>query len=166
MSIWNDRMLEEWGFLYSGITPFCDECINAASIDLRWSGKWKVAELYGWSNLYDTDTLMLEPGSFYLLDTLEYIRMPNNAVGKLFLKSSAGRMGIEHLHAGYVDPDFEGTLTIEIEIRVPWPVTIHSGQRLVQLTLESMAEAPQISYKTKGRYNGQNVPTESKGLPK
>ena len=35
MSIWNDRMLEEWGFLYSGITPFCDECINAASIDLR-----------------------------------------------------------------------------------------------------------------------------------
>jgi len=165
MSIWNDRMLREWG-VYYGITPFCSECINPASIDLRWSGRWKRADVGGWTDIYDTDTLVLKPGAFYLLDTLEYIRMPNNAVGKLFLKSSAGRMGIEHLHAGYVDPDFEGTLSLELEIRVPWPVTISKRQRLVQLTLETMTEVPVISYTKTGRYSGQNVPTESKGLQK
>jgi len=156
-------MLREWGAYY-GLTPFCDECINPASVDLRWSGRWKRADIDGWTNIYDTDTLVLKPGAFYLLDTLEYIRMPGDAVGKLFLKSSAGRMGIEHLHAGYVDPDFSGTLTMEVEIRVPWPVIINNGQRLMQLTLESMAELPLVSYIIKGHYNRQNVPTESKGL--
>jgi len=162
--IWSDKELLEWGFS-GGVQPFNVDNVNPASIDLSWSGKHKVATQCGWSELCDGDQLVLEPGRFYLMDTIEYIVMPPNAVGKLFLKSSAGRMGIEHLHAGYVDPDFSGTLTLELEIRVPWPITIKKHQRLVQLTLESMMSTPLKSYSKVGRYNGQRQPTNSKGLP-
>lgn len=178
--IWNDEKIVLWGRDGGGVTPFTEDNVNPASIDLSWSGRWRKAQKGGsffdgvnlqfredgWSEVFDTDWLYLEPGSFYLLDTLEYVNMPTDAVGKLFLKSSAGREGIEHLHAGYIDPDFSGTISLEVEVRVPWCVRIERGQRLVQLTLEQMIARPLVSYKEKGRYNGQNAPTPSKGLPK
>ncbi len=164
--IWNDTFIREWAE-NGGVEPSEGISVNPASLDLRWSGRYRAASrtLGGWSELYDVDVLELKPGGFYLLDTLEFVRMPPDAVGKLFLKSSAGRLGIEHLHAGYVDPDFCGTLTLEIEIRVPWTVAIKRNQRLVQLTLEQMVAAPAVSYSAVGRYNNQRVPTTSKGLP-
>lgn len=166
MTVWNDISLHEWGDS-GGLDPFDPACVNPASVDLRWSGRFRVAQKIAkrWSDEYYVDELVMTPGSFYLLDTMEYIRMPHNAVGKLFLKSSAGRMGIEHLHAGYVDPEFEGTLTLEIETRVPWELTIEKGKRLVQLTIEMMTASPLMSYSMTGRYQGQSTPTLSKGLP-
>lgn len=169
--IWNDVEITRW-CKTGGVTPFDADCVNPASLDLRFSGRAKFAR-EGWGDWVDKTediknegTLRLHPGTFYLLDTLEFIRMPPDMVGKLFLKSSAGRMGIEHLHAGYIDPEFHGTLTLEVEVRVPWCVEISPGQRLVQLTLEQMVAAPSVSYQVIGRYNGQEEPTESKGLPR
>ena len=101
-------------------------------------------------------------GGFYLLDTAEYVTLPEWAAGSLYLKSSAGRKGIEHLHAGWVDPGFNGTLSLEIEVRAPWPVHISRGERLVQLVLHKMAEPPEISYASTGRYSGQRVPTTAR----
>jgi len=165
MAIWNDKRIYEW--INSGGVENADQiCINPASLDLRWSGRYRIAGLNDWNEQEDCDSLLLVHGAFYLLDTLEYVKMPDNCVGKLFLKSSAGRMGIEHLHAGYVDPGFEGTLTLEIELRVRWPITIERGARLVQLTIEEMVDRPAIPYAKVGRYSGQRVPTRSKGLPK
>jgi len=163
--IWNDVALHEWAD-NGGVEPYNLENINPASIDLSWSGKYCVAGFSAWGDIEEVDQIDLQPGYFYLLDTAEYITMPPDCVGKLFLKSSAGRMGIEHLHAGYIDPGFEGTLTLEIEIRVRWPITIYRGTRLVQLTVEEMIDEPVTSYKDIGRYCGQNIPTLSKGLPK
>lgn len=178
--IWNDERIAGWASS-GGVSPLNSNHINPASIDLSWSGRWRIARrgglkidehnsfVYveqGWSDISDEDYLDLHPNCFYLLDTLEYVKIPLDAVGKLFLKSSAGRMGIEHLHAGYVDPGFSGTLTLEIEIRVPWSVRIERGQRLVQLTLEQMIAPAVHPYSEVGRYQDQRVPTQSKGLPK
>ena len=158
MSVLCDKSLIGWA-IRGGLSPFSTTLINPASVDLRWSGKFRLATPDGWTDVSDVDSLTLFPGQFFLLDTLEYVSMPEWAVGKLFLKSSAGRKGIEHLHAGYVDPGFEGTLTLEIEIRVPWSVTINKYDKFVQLTLETMDFEPEVSYKKKGHYVGQRNPT-------
>jgi len=173
--IWNDEMILHW-IDEGGVEPYDLRCVNPASLDLRWSGNIKTAlhlmdvdthqYVEAWSEVANVTGFSMQPGHFYLLDTLEYIKMPPDCVGKLFLKSSAGRMGIEHLHAGYVDSDFMGTLTMELEIRVPWPVTIMRGQRIMQLTIEKMIAAPLLSYRQTGRYQKQRGPTASKGLPK
>jgi dCTP deaminase len=109
----------------------------------------------------ETEELTLNPGELFLLDTVEIITMPENAVGWLALKSSMGRLGLEHLHAGFFDPGFTGTATLEMENRAPWPITLKRNQRIIQLALADVM-APERSYRVTGRYNGQSVPTEAK----
>lgn len=161
--ILNDVLLTQWAES-GGLSPAGQYKINPASVDLSWSGRYCIAGFHGWSSVEDADSLVLIPGSFYLLDTHEFVVIPEDCVGKLFLKSSAGRMGIEHLHAGYVDPAFSGTLTLEVEIRAPWPIELKRYARIVQLTVEQMVAPPEVSYQQVGRYNGQREPTVSKGF--
>jgi len=40
--IFADSEIDVWGVL-GGIDPFDEECVNPASIDLRWSGSYKIA---------------------------------------------------------------------------------------------------------------------------
>lgn len=164
MTVWNDAKIMDW-IEGGGVEPYDMKNVNPASLDLRWSGAYRIAGKDGWSDIYHVDELEMHRGDFFLLDSLEFVKMPPNAVGKLFLKSSAGRMGIEHLHAGYVDCEFSGTLTFEVEIRVPWSVTLLKHQRLMQLTLEGMSGFPINRYPDVGRYQNQSTPTPSKGLP-
>ena len=98
----------------------------------------------------------------YLLDTVETVSMPNWACGLLSLKSSIGRMGLEHLHAGWFDPGFHGTATLEIKNMAPWTISLKRGQPIVQLALLSMSQEPRLSYRDTGRYNGQVGPTPSR----
>ena len=145
-----------------GLTPFDPECINPASVDLRWSGKYKVAMHGGWSQEMMGETLVVLRGAFFLLDTLETVNIPDNWSGAPALKSSLGRNGMEHLFAGYVDPGFTGTLTLEVENRAPWPITITKGQRLIQLVLDELKSTPERTYQHTGHYQNQRGPTEAR----
>lgn len=151
-----------------GIDPFDPTLVNPASIDLRWSGSFCIAsddELAnpgGWSKEMHVDRLVLAAGNLYLLDTLEYIKMPLDCAGMLALKSSMGRLGLEHLHAGFFDPGFEGTATLEVENRHPRPLAIERGQRIVQLALIRCEEMPSMTYAQTGRYQGQTGPTRAR----
>jgi deoxycytidine triphosphate deaminase len=155
----NDLIIKEWAKHY-GVSPFVSENVNPASIDLRWSGKFQQAiptpEL--WGGVKEAETLTIRQGEFYLLDTAEFITMPANYAGLLMLKSSPARGGFEALHAGWVEPDFFGTLTLEIINVHPYPFTITKGQRIFQLALFKMEALPDVSYWQTGRYNGQNTP--------
>ena len=160
MCILNDRLIRQWAEA-GGLTPFDPACVNPASVDLRWSGRWRYSTEAGWSDVCEIESyayLSLPRGGLYLLDTIEVVTIPTHLCGYLYLKSSIGRQGLEHLHAGFFDPGFTGTATLEIVNTAPWPVTITRGQRLVQLVLEQMAEPPLVPYTQTGRYNGQRGP--------
>lgn len=184
--IYPDKKIIEWAS-NGGIRPYTAECVNPASVDLRWSGRYRAATPDGWGDVVEADELILlpaekptvtflrglvgilpalkrfiqlppEPVSFYLLDTTERVIMPPDAGGILMLKSSAGRLGLEHSHAGFFDPEFDGTATLEMSNIAPWPVVIKKNQRIVQLVLNSMSERPFKTYQQTGRYNGQYNP--------
>ena len=174
--IWNDVLLERWA-RQGGVKPFEPSFINPASIDLAWSGRWrwympefvldfdedghvKPGVKSGWSDVMEGEQVVLHHNIFYLLDSLEYIRMPLSAAGILYMKSSMGRKGLEHSHAGFVDPGFEGTLTWEISILCPNDIILKRGQPVMQLVLEQ-CHLPRKPYIETGRYNGQRVPTEA-----
>lgn len=171
MCVWNDEYLQAWASK-GGVTPYSQECINPASIDLRWSGRYRVwlGEPYhllvtnqymtGWSDVRNADFLTVYPETLYLLDSLEYIRMPEDASGFLALKSSTGRRGIEHLHAGFFDPGFHGTATLEILNVSSTPQILTSGERIVQMVIQQLVAKPSKSYRVTGRYNGQSDPQE------
>jgi len=180
--IYNDAQIHKWATT-GGVTPFDEACINPASIDLRLGNMYRVPEKksyrefikdfnslwsarminhdeYEWSEPKTIPDigLFLFPGDFVLCHSFEVVSLPDNLVGKLFLKSSAGRRGLEHLHAGYIDPGFSGQLTFEIYNHWPGNIRLFAGECLLQMTLEECL-AVTTSYRHTGRYQHQRGPT-------
>lgn len=150
-----DYQLMDWA-RSGGVSPFDLDLINAASIDLRLGHTYRMASPKGWTSSFEIpkEGLTLGSGAFVLLHTLEFTVIPNNMVALIWLKSTTGRRGLEHLHAGYGDPGFSGQWTLEIINHWPWPQTIFAEDRLVQLQLIK-TNVPHKTYANRGHYQGQ-----------
>jgi len=152
MSILPDHALFKWA-VQGGIEPFDTDCINPASVDLRISTN-SVIPLQG--QVCKRGALIrLGLDQQVLVSTIEYIKMPHNCAGVLYLKSSLVRQGLDHALAGFVDPGFEGELTLELYTHCP--IVLTHNQRVVQLVLYRLESAPTKTYQ--GKYQGQRGPT-------
>ncbi len=160
--IWNDERLHA-ACIDGMVTPFDAANVNPASIDLRLGASYRVAyasstpTLDGWGfELTMPDCgIELQPGQFILCSTLETVAIPADACAELFSKSSTGRIGLEHLHAGWIDPGFVGQLTLEFKNVAPWPVLLQPGKRYMQMVVHSLTEAAARDYSVTGRYQHQ-----------
>lgn len=85
-------------------------------------------------------------------------------VADVKLKSSAARSGLDHALAGWVDPGFSGTLTLEFHAHRP--IELLAGKCYVQLCVATMLAAPRRGYQQTGRYVGEAAlgAVESKGV--
>ena len=84
--------------------------------------------------------------------------------------SSLGRLGlIVHATAGFVDPGFKGTLTLEITNLTRVPIKLYAGRPIAQLSfmaLDAPALRPYGSPELGSHYQGQVDATESRyGAP-
>jgi len=167
-----DYQIKQWA-TNGGLTPFDSDCINPASVDLRWSGRVKVAVGMALDNekiwhdmtpLVKPEGFWFLPGLLYLADSLEFVKIPKEWSSTLVLKSSMGRLGLEHLHAGWAESGFHGTLTWELKVLAPWPVLLKPEQKVMQLVFETMASLPENDYSAKGRYQNQREPTPAKDI--
>jgi dCTP deaminase len=180
--ILSDRTLRER--LAAGsirIEPFDESAVQPASIDLRLSDAFRVFTRHKYSHVDLaieqpglTELVMvaagasfaLHPGEFTLASTLERVAVPDDLVGRLEGKSSLGRVGlIIHSTAGYVDPGFEGQITLELSNVATVPIMLYPGMRIAQisfLTMTTPAERPYASPGLQSKYQGQTGPTESR----
>lgn len=156
---WSDRRIHQWA-MGGGVRPLDGALINPASIDLRLGPLYRVPQEDGWSEPREIPETGLElvDGDFVLMHTLEYVTMPDSAVGLLCLKSSTGRKGLEHLHAGYIDPGFRGEITLEVVCHWPYGRVVHVGERFCQLVLACVGAVDNL-YGAVGHYQGQVGPT-------
>jgi dCTP deaminase len=157
--IYNDRQLIEWASK-GGVTPFDQIQVNPASIDLRLGPTIKIASCDGFGPEIPCPDL-LYPGQFILAHTLEFVKIPENAVGTLCLKSSMARQGFDHSLAGFGDPGFWGQWTLELRNIAPWPLQIYHGMRIVQMILTD-CDRPDRLYSQTGHYQNQTGTTEAR----
>jgi dCTP deaminase len=112
------------------------------------------------------DPFVLHPGEFVLGATLERLSLPDDLAGRLEGKSSLGRLGLlTHSTAGFIDPGFDGHITLELSNVANLPITLWPGMKIGQLCLfrlSSPAEIPYGSAATGSKYQGQRGPTPSK----
>ena len=91
---------------------------------------------------------------------------PDDLVARLEGKSSLGRLGLLiHSTAGYVDPGWDGYLTLELSNVANLPITIYPGMKIGQISffrLTSAAERPYGSKDRGSKYQGQRGPTASR----
>ena len=73
---------------------------------------------------------ILHPGEFVLGSTWEYVKLDSTLAARLEGKSSLGRLGIlTHSTAGFVDPGFEGHITLELSNVSTLPVKLWPGMK-------------------------------------
>lgn len=78
--------------------------------------------------------LVLHPGDLILAPTFENVKMPRNLLGILQGRSSLGRMGIiVHATASFVDPEFSGTITLELSNLGHVPVKLYTLARVASI---------------------------------
>ena len=156
--------------------------IHASSMDLRLGGTFKLYEHSKSAILdpKDPDTFasnmrtitvadgepfIVQPGEFVLGVTQERITVPDDLVVRVEGRSSIGRLGIiVHSTAGFVDPGFQGTITLEISNLNRLPVALYPGMRVCQIAFEEMTSAAETPYDKKphSKYQGQQLPEESR----
>ncbi len=109
------------------------------------------------------DPFVLPPGGFCLASTIETVEIPDDLVARVEGKSTIARAGIAvHVTAGYIDPGFRGTITLELVNQSAHTVSLRPGMPIAQLSFHSLTTPAERPYGTTGlgsRYQGQTDPT-------
>lgn len=99
----------------------------------------------------------LPPGSIALGHTLEKLTLNKDApiAADIAGCSSLGRWFLfVHVTAGFIDPGWDGQLTLELYNASPWWIRLWEGMRIAQLRFYRMERPSQATYAQKGHYHG------------
>jgi dCTP deaminase len=163
------------------IEPFDESLVQPSSVDVRVDRKFRVFhnarypyidvrrpmdDLTELIEISGNEPFVLHPGEFVLGQTLETITLPNDIVARLEGKSSLGRLGLLiHSTAGFVDPSWEGNLTLELSNVANLPITIYHGMPIGQISfmrMDAPVEHPYGTDEVRSKYQGQDEPTPSR----
>ena len=112
------------------------------------------------------EPFILHPGEFVLGSTLERIVLPDDLVARLEGKSSLGRLGLLiHSTAGFIDPGWDGHVTLELSNVANLPITIYHAMKIGQISFMQLSEAADNPYGSGdlgSKYQGQMGPTPSR----
>jgi dCTP deaminase len=163
------------------IDPWDRELVQPASVDLRLGNSFRVfhnhrasaidlreppSNLTEQITIADGDSFVIHPGEFCLGATLECVGLPDDIVARIEGKSSLGRLGlIVHATAGFCDPGWKGTLTLELNNLTRVPIKLYPGLPIAQLsfmTLDAPAQRPYGHADLGSHYQGQIEATESR----
>jgi len=162
------------------IDPYTPEAVQPSSVDLHLDRRFRVfknsrypyidvrqeqPELTELVEIAGDDPFILHPGEFVLGSTLERVQLPDDLVARLEGKSSLGRLGLLiHSTAGYVDPGWEGNLTLELSNVANLPITLYDGMKIGQISFQRLSSPVEVAYgdaRIGSRYRGQRDPTAS-----
>jgi dCTP deaminase len=85
--------------------------------------------------------IVIHPHQFILAATLEYLRLPNNLMAYVLGRSTWGRLGLIVATAVGIQPNFAGTLTLELRNLGEAPLSLYPGQIIAQLFFHEVAAA-------------------------
>jgi dCTP deaminase len=172
----SDRTIRE--YLAAGrlvLDPYDPALVQPSSVDVRVSSEFRVfhnnrqpfidvrrpaEDLTDVVHMVDDEPFILHPGEFVLGSTLERVGIPDDLVARLEGKSSLGRLGLLiHSTAGYIDPGWDGQITLELSNVARLPITIYPGMPIGQISFLTLTTPVDTPYR--GKYQGQIGPTAS-----
>lgn len=149
------------------IDPLDESAIQPASVDFRLGRHYLQVEDRKMSTIYLDkkveyrefvgDEIVLPPQSFLLATTKESVKIPHDVTAFVEGRSSIGRIGLFIQNAGWVDPGFEGQITLEFYNANSLPICLKADRRICQLVFCKMDQKTLSPYK--GKYTGQKNAT-------
>jgi len=150
-----------------------DESIQKASIDLHLGGEFVISRVLGWplDPYSEMDIkaafkhapvgngfIILEPMRFVLAAT-ERVSLNNGLVGQVAGKSSLARLGLIVESAGFIDPGFNGSITLELCNVSPNPILLTPGMAIAQICVSRLDTPADGVYD--GKYQNSTGPVAS-----
>lgn len=147
-----DRLLEN----------FENDCLESSGYDLRVGafystggeafmskGERKMPEI----TEIPEDILLLKPGEYVLMETVEKVNMPADLAARVLNKSSLFRCGASTFNA-LVDPGYQGKLTFGLKNISDHDFSIERGAKVAQIVFEEVKGGVQLY---EGKYQGGKV---------
>jgi dCTP deaminase len=163
------------------LDPFDAAMVQPSSVDVRLDRFFRVFENHRYPHIDPAEEqpdltrlvepdgeepFILHPGEFVLGSTYELVTLPDDVAARLEGKSSLGRLGLLiHSTAGFIDPGFDGHVTLELSNVANLPITIYPEMKIGQLSFVQMSEPAEAPYGSGGlgsKYQGQRGPTPSR----
>jgi dCTP deaminase len=128
------------------VDPYEESQIQPASIDLRLGREFKIPITRKHIDIstpveykdFTGDRFIIHPKSFVLATTVERVALSVDILAMVQGRSSIGRMGLFIENAGWVDPGFDGQITLELFNAGNSAITIEAGRRICQLAVAEM----------------------------
>lgn len=166
----SDRTLKK--YLNEGaivVDPLSEYAVRSASVDLCIGNHFLIVDstsmdiikmdaTLSYRELH-AESITVPAHTFVLATTKEYVKIPPFLTAAVEGRSSIGRLGLFIQNAGWIDPGFEGNITIELYNANSLPIRIDAGRRLCQLVFYAMDRQVEKPYE--GKYKGQRGTTGS-----
>ena len=176
MSIKSDKWIRRMAREHGMIEPFVDTQVRGSAIsygvssygyDIRVADEFKIftninntvidPKNFDPRSFVDvkTDVCIVPPNSFALARTIEYFRIPRDVLTICLGKSTYARCGII-VNVTPFEPEWEGTVTLEISNTTPLPAKIYANEGIAQMVFIKADRVCAVSYKDKkGKYQDQ-----------
>lgn len=155
-----------------GLEPYDPTNVQPASIDVTLSPELVFTHKYTMDGpfTYDLndfgDGFPLKPEHFALGCTVETLRLPSDVAARFEGKSTLGRQGlVTHITAGFIDPGFEGQITVELACLHPQGIRLYAGMKIGQICFYELDRKPRAPYGDPlygNHYQGQRGPTAAR----
>ena len=153
------------------VYPVSENGIQPASIDIRLGDnflrpvpKYRANEYNQFDKPVEYDKfsgeILIDSHEFILATTMEFVNLPDDITAFVEGRSSIGRMGLFIQNAGWVDPGFEGQITLELYNASEVPILLKPFTRIGQLVFCRMSSECGNPYR--GKYQNQSCATGSK----
>ncbi len=165
------------------VTPLASGALQPASVDLHLGNELLIvspldhgravdlrvddpAPLFQQVRL-DCGSFTLRPGGVALATTAERVRIPADLMGRVEGRSSLGRLFLfVHVTAGFIDPGFEGEVTLELVNAGPFALTLYAGMGIAQISFSLLCCSAERMYGSEqlgSHYQHQIGPTPAVG---
>ncbi len=135
------------------IEPLDKNNLSPASVDLTLSGHL----IDEFDNKLDFEKFKLNPGQFVLLSTKEIVNLPFNVAAFVKGKSSLARKGVMIECAGFVDPGFSGTITLQVKnLNQNHAILLKAGAKICQVVFFKLDQASYNPYSSDNGHHYQN----------
>jgi dCTP deaminase len=164
------------------IDPFVDERLQPTSYDVLLGNTFQVIDkthmhrvdmsdpqtfkdLYHRLEVPDDGFYAVPSKGAVLACTKERVCIPPDVVGVIVGKSGVARLFLQVEQAGFLDPNFQGVVTMELYNQLPVPIILRPGQPIAQLVFHELEQFPDRVYGDDGlksHYQGDMEATGSR----
>jgi dCTP deaminase len=161
------------------LEPFDKSCVKENGIDLRLEGEIAIMNDLGKDFILDpyseedikkeytitkfTDRVVIPSRAHVMLTTVESIKMPDNIMGFVELRSTWARHGLS-MPPTIIDVGWEGAITLEVVNNAPFGVALKANDRFAHVIFATTLNRVKMEYK--GFYRGQRGIRLPKALKK